>query len=54
MSKQGDDSRRKIAVIVTIVRGIALGLLIKRGVTAGLLLGLALGLILSGLIVKRR
>ena len=52
MSKQGDDTRRTMAVVLTILIGLALGFIIKR-VTIGLLIGLALGLLLSGLIRKK-
>ena len=52
MSKQGNDTRRTIAIIVTVVLGLAIGLFIKR-VPLGILIGLGLGLLLSGLIKKR-
>lgn len=48
-SQQG--TRRSIALIVTIVFGLFLGLLIKK-VTIGLLIGLALGLLASGFAKK--
>ena len=51
MSSQ-QDTRRTMAVIVTIAIGLFLGLLIKK-VTIGLLIGLALGLFLSGLVGKK-
>jgi len=52
MSSSANDTRRTMAVILTIVIGLALGFLIKR-VTVGLLIGLALGLLLSGLVRKK-
>ena len=52
MSNKGDDTRRTMAVILTVVIGLVLGFIIKR-VTVGLLIGLALGLLLSGLIRKK-
>ena len=52
MSKQGDDTRRTMAVVLTVVIGLVLGFIIKR-VTIGLLIGLALGLLLSGLVRKK-
>jgi len=52
MSKQGNDTRRTMAIIVTVVLGLAIGLFIKR-VPLGILIGLALGLLLSGLVKKR-
>ena len=48
----GNDTRRTIAVIVTVVLGLAIGLFIKR-VPLGMLIGLGLGLLLSGLIKKK-
>ena len=44
MSEQGNDTRRVMAVIVTVVIGLALGFIIKR---------VTIGLFLSGLVIKR-
>jgi hypothetical protein len=47
-----DKTRGNLAFVVVIVLGYALGLLIKR-VQIGLIIGLAIGLLASGLIRKR-
>jgi hypothetical protein len=52
MRSSGNDTRRTLAVIVTVVLGLAIGLFIKR-VPLGILIGLALGLLLSGMVKKR-
>ena len=53
MNRSESNTRRTIAVIVTVVLGLAIGLFIKR-VPLGIVIGLALGLIISGLIRKDR
>jgi hypothetical protein len=52
MARQGDDTRRTMAVVLTVAIGLLLVIIIKR-VTVGLLIGLALGLLLSGLLRKK-
>ena len=51
MNSSESNTRRTIAVVVTVILGLAIGLFIKK-VPLGLLIGLALGLLVSGLIRK--
>lgn len=52
MNRQASNSRRLIAVVVTILIGLALGFFIKK-VPLGLLIGLVMGLLVSGLVSKK-
>ncbi|HYF30649.1 MAG TPA: hypothetical protein VD993_05995 [Chitinophagaceae bacterium] len=49
---QPSRNRRNVALVVAIVGGLLLGVFIKR-VHIGLLIGLAIGLLVSGLIRRR-
>ena len=52
MAVKPDEKRGNIAFVFLIVVGLAIGFLIKR-VHIGLLIGLALGLLASGMLRKR-
>ena len=52
MAVKPDEKRGNIAFVFLIVVGLAIGFLIKR-VHIGLLIGLALGLLASGILRKR-
>lgn len=53
MSRQPDSKRAGIAFIFIIILGLIIGFLIKR-VHIGLIIGLALGLLGSGLLRRRK